>query len=393
MHLYYFCDSFFPKINSGSILSNDLINILIKNNTISVFTLKNSSVEAHEINKKIQIYRIKTIYNRNNIFLRGISEILIPFNFIFFLLFKNLKKPDGIIVYSPSIFFGIPALFLKIKYRKIKIYLILRDIFPKWYYDVNKKKKDLKYYFFKLIEITQYKIADRIGVQSHSNLKYFEKSNYFKKVEVLYNWLSPRPIIKPVYPLSFLETIKNKNVFIYAGNIGPSQNLENFFFAAKKIYEGHLNDNIFFLFIGDGYLSSYYKNFISENQIKNTLIIDHIDVKFLSFIYRFCNVGIVSLSLRHKIDNIPSKFISYCNSGLPVIALLNNKNDLIDIIEDNKIGITISKNNINLLVKKILEIDKRIKNKLYNPIKIKKFSKNLFSTDNAANQVSKFFET
>jgi hypothetical protein len=41
----------------------------------------------------------------------------------------------------------------------------------------------------------------------------------------------------------------------------------------------------------------------------------------------------------HQSHNIPGKFISYLEAGLPVVACVNSNNDLIDIMKVSKLGL------------------------------------------------------
>ena len=54
----------------------------------------------------------------------------------------DIKNYDGIISWSPSIFLG-PLIYFMKKTNNAKSYLILRDIFPEWAYDLGILKKDL----------------------------------------------------------------------------------------------------------------------------------------------------------------------------------------------------------------------------------------------------------
>ena len=137
-----------------------------------------------ETQNGIKIYRLSSPRISDiNFFRRAINEI-----FLSIFMIKALKKTDldinsfnGVIWYSPTIFFGPLIWYIKRK-SKIKSYLILRDIFPEWTLDLGLMKKSLIYYFFKAMAHFQYYVADTIGVQSESNLKYF--SNYKKKEKI-----------------------------------------------------------------------------------------------------------------------------------------------------------------------------------------------------------------
>ena len=44
------------------------------------------------------------------------------------------------------------------------------------------------------------------------------------------------------------------------------------------------------------------------------------------------------LDPRHKTHNIPDKFLTYLQAGLPVLASINPGNDLIQLIEQDRVG-------------------------------------------------------
>ncbi|WP_211160137.1 hypothetical protein [Aromatoleum aromaticum] len=54
--------------------------------------------------------------------------------------------------------------------------------------------------------------------------------------------------------------------------------------------------------------------------------------------YAQCHVGVVALDRRHKTHNIPGKFLTYMQSGLPVLANINPGNDLVDLIDSEQVG-------------------------------------------------------
>jgi hypothetical protein len=60
-------------------------------------------------------------------------------------------------------------------------------------------------------------------------------------------------------------------------------------------------------------------------------------------------VGLISLDYRHTTHNIPGKFLSYLQSGLPVIASINSGNDLVDLINSSNIGYATTSNSVQAL--------------------------------------------
>ena len=68
------------------------------------------------------------------------------------------------------------------------------------------------------------------------------------------------------------------------------------------------------------------------------LFFDEIDPAEIPGLYQQCHAGIVALDRRHKTHNIPGKFLSYMQSGLPVLASINAGNDLAALISSERVG-------------------------------------------------------
>ena len=68
------------------------------------------------------------------------------------------------------------------------------------------------------------------------------------------------------------------------------------------------------------------------------LFFDEIHPDEIPDLYAECSVGIVALDPRHKSHNIPGKFLTYMQSGLPVLASINAGNDLAAVIRAEQVG-------------------------------------------------------
>ena len=72
--------------------------------------------------------------------------------------------------------------------------------------------------------------------------------------------------------------------------------------------------------------------------LDNVVFYDEIDPTEIAGLYAQCHVGVVALDPRHKTHNIPGKFLSYMQSGLPVLASINPGNDLAELIQSEGVG-------------------------------------------------------
>ena len=230
----------FPPFNSSAAVQlNDLASAFFdKSLNLTVLVPSSELILPFEIeNKKgFQIIRLRVPKFReiSNI-RRVIAEFLMPFFMIWNLRNTGFNKYvwDGLIWYSPSIFFSPLVRSIKKKSR-CNAYLIIRDIFPDWMVDLGLMDKGLGYYFLKWIECRQYKLADTIGVQTASNLTYFKNKSFKGKLEVLHNWLKRPPVLPTSLRLDNTK-LKGRKVFIYAGNMGVAQDVGVFIDLAKKM--------------------------------------------------------------------------------------------------------------------------------------------------------------
>ncbi len=272
---------------------------------------------------------------------RTISEFFTPYFMIWSLRNCPLNdiEWDGVVWYSPSIFLTPLVKFLKNK-NNCPTYLIVRDIFPEWVVNLGLMKRGLAYWFFKLVEYSQYKVANTIGVQTDGNIKYFHKisTKFSCTIEVLQNWHAEPEVGSCSIDIASTP-LSGRKILVYAGNMGVAQDLEIFIDLANKYNK---RSDIGFLFVGRGSEKIYLEKKSKEFGLTNILFFNEINSSEIPGLYKQCHIGIISLDRRHQTHNIPGKFLTYMAAGLPVLALLNQDNDLIDIIEKNGVGFATS---------------------------------------------------
>lgn len=389
MEILIIASVFPPLKSSGAVQLYDLaLEFINQGHSVSVFTPEPSlkSPYLHKVIDGINIFYLKTpkIYGVG-LFRRTLGEFLMPFY-----MWKNIKKSnfklkivDMIVWYSPSIFLG-PLVRKVSAYCTCPNYLILRDIFPDWAVDVGVIKKGPPYFFFKLVQKYQYSIATVIGVQSPGNLIYFDKEKVKKgSIEVLHNWLSiPEWRVSNINVLSTKFT--GRKIFVYAGNMGKAQGVDIFLDLAEKFSS---RMDVGFLFVGRGTEVERLKDLSKKMQLENILFFDEINSNEIPSLYSQCSAGIISLDIRHKSHNIPGKFLSYIQNGLPVLANVNPGNDIIEIINSNKVGLAKSFSNVDELYTSATILLSEIHRGYDFSSNCRKLSCRLFSTKHAAEQI------
>ena len=288
---------------------------------------------------------------------RTLAELAMPFAML-----QNLRKSplamerwDGVVWYAPSIFHGPLVSALKGS-SGCKSYLVIRDIFPEWAVDMGLMGRGLPYRFFDAIARHQYSVADVIGVQTPGNRKYFDRwlKQPGRKLEVLQNWLDRPAQVRCSIRVD--ETaLAGRKVFVYAGNMGVAQGIDILLDLAERLSS---RTDVGFLFVGRGSDATRLKAAAQFRQLDNVVFFDEIYPDEIPDLYTQCDAGIVALDPRHKSHNIPGKFLTYMQSGLPVLANINAGNDLAQMIRDEHVGQVCETNQVDellLLTEKLLD--------------------------------------
>lgn len=254
---------------------------------------------------------------------------------------------DLIVWYSPTIFFGPLIRYLK-KRSHCPTYLILRDIFPQWAVDVGIMRRGVPFIFFDAVARFQYSVANVIGVQTEGNLCFFDRwgNNPERNVEVLPNWLGIPA--KASCPIRMTQTaFADRKVFVYAGNMGVAQGMDILLDLAELLLS---RTDVGLLFVGRGSESERLKVSAKTRKLDNVLFYDEILPEEIPDLYAQCSAGIVALDPRHKSHNIPGKFLTYMQSGLPVLANINAGNDLARMIRNERVGQVCESNQVKDLM-------------------------------------------
>lgn len=288
--------------------------------------------------EEAQVLRLKSSRNKDIGYVRRtLAELAMPFSMLRILRKSPLAKErwDGVVWYAPSIFHGPLVSALK-KSSACKSYLIVRDIFPEWAVDMGLMGRGLPYRFFDAVARYQYSVADVIGVQTPGNRQYFGRwlKQPDRQLQTLQNWLG-----KPAQAKCSIRVeqtvLAGRKVFVYAGNMGVAQGMDILLDLAEKL---HSRIDVGFLFVGRGSDAVRLKLAAQARKLDNVLFFDEIDPDEIPDLYAQCSAGIVALDPRHKSHNIPGKFLTYMQSGLPVLANINMGNDLAQMIRDERVG-------------------------------------------------------
>lgn len=388
MRIGIVADIFLPACTSAAVQLRDLsLEFARQGHDVTVLVASSDISSAWTVEKwnGVRVVRLRTPNAKVESYARrAFCEMLMPF-FMLYQLRKSsvrIDEWDGLVWYSPTIFLGPIVQALK-SASKCESYLIVRDIFPEWAVDMGLMGRGLPYQIFKAVANYQYSVADRIGIQTQGNRKYFEDSPAMGKVEVLQNWLGRAS--DRTCSISIEETsLAGRKIFVYAGNMGVAQGTGVLMEVAERL---HSRPDIGFLFVGRGVDVQRLKRDAINRGLTNILFFDEIEPDEIPALYAQCHVGLVALDPRHRTHNIPGKFLSYMQSGLPVLASINEGNDLVALIHSRRVGFACTLGTADALAVKAEELLLQLDQDRAYAHRCKALSDELFSPAAAVSQI------
>lgn len=389
-------DTYPPHRSSGAVQLRDLSREFVrKGHQLTVMLPSPDLQNPWQIEELggVRVLRLKAPRTKDIGYIRRtINEFLMPFAML-----RNLRKSplaeekwDGVAWYSPTIFLGPMVSALK-RASACRSYLIIRDIFPEWAADMGLMGRGLPYRVFKTIANYQYSVADVIGVQTPGNCSYFTEwlKGSDRRVEVLQNWLANAPATG--CSISIDQTaLAGRKIFVYAGNMGVAQGMGILLELAERLKQ---RSDIGFLFVGRGSDAQRLRAEAKQRALDNVVFFDEIDPDEIPGLYARCHVGLVALDPRHKTHNIPGKFLSYMQAGLPVLASINPGNDLVELISAEQVGRVCTDTSAESMAANALELMESLDTDSGFKGRCERLASRLFSPEVAVKQIVSALQT
>lgn len=391
MRVVLVADAYPPLRTSGAVQLRDLARqFVLSGHEITVVVASPELATNWTIEQLdgVQVLRLRTPKFKDVGYVRRtLGEFLMPF-----VMRSLLKKTpvaqerwDGVIWYSPSIFFGPLIKYLK-RENNCLAYLIIRDIFPEWAADMGLMGRGPVFQFFKWVANYQYEQADTIGIQSAGNAVYFDKwlTGPNRKLEVLHNWIGEAPLTECSIDLA-KTGFAGRKIFVYAGNMGVAQNVAVFLELAIATAA---HDDMGFVFVGRGSEFERLRAIASEKNLSNVRFFPEISPDEIPALYKQCDAGLVALDTKHRTHNIPGKFLTYMQAGLPVLAKINPGNDLEQLINSEAVGYCSTSDDVNTLQQQMADLIEDLNAEIDFRSRGQGLASRLFSSSAAVKQIA-----
>jgi glycosyltransferase involved in cell wall biosynthesis len=281
------------------------------------------------------------------------SKYLLPLTYLSFMFFSSFwviylsfrEKYNLVFVHQVSpITQTLPAIILK-KLQKIPLFLWVLDLWPEAYISGSGKSNLFVINLLNKYVRFSYRHSDKILISS----KGFEepiklKSNQHYKIQYFPNWAE-----------DFFEKIEIKKIpelpkgfkIMLAGNLGVSQNLENVMNVALKLRDTEIK----WIIIGDGSKRSWLDEFVSKNNLYNSVfVLGKFAVELMPSFYEQADLMLLSLSNEYieLKQVIPARLQSYMASAKPVLGFLDGQAG--ELIKEAKCGFVVSADDIDGMV-------------------------------------------
>ena len=297
------------------------------------------SFQEIETEQGISVLRIKTLPHHNvNYIIRGLSQLLMPLQFLKKLWHYKIK-PDAAVIYSPPLPLALVGTWLR--RSGTRTLLNIQDLFPQNAIDLKILRSPLQIKFFQALERFAYRTSDVVTVHSEGNRKMLlaQHPTLASTLKLLHNWVDVDHHSTTTNKIDFKKKwgITQKHIAVFAGVMGPSQYLYLILEIAERMQD---QSDLLFLMVGDGKEKERLQQIAAIKGLAN--------VKFEGFISRdvypdllsACSIGLVCLSPQNNTPVVPGKILGHMASGLPVAAFVHTASDAHSLIADAQCGVS-----------------------------------------------------
>jgi len=312
--------------------------------------------KRREFKLGISIVRVPLFVRRES---RAWQLVLNYFSFVFsaclfapWLLRK--KQFDIVFTYEPSpVTVAIPAIMMA-KIKKAPMFFWVQDLWPETLAATGAIKSPKILSLVGRMVKNIYHGCDYILVQSKSFIEpAIAVGAEVEKIKYFPNWAES--LYQPVQLNSNAsernEVPNDGFVVMFAGNLGTAQSLDTIMAAAEKLKD----ENIHWVFLGDGRRRVWLQNVIEEKRLDNVHLLGSHPMETMPAYFSLADVMLVTLKDDPVMaTTIPGKMQSYLACGKPIIGALNGAGA--EVINESSSGYSVASDDISGLVKAVLNM-------------------------------------
>ncbi len=249
-------------------------------------------------------------------------------------------KPDIILAPSPPLTIALCEWLLAMRYRAPFVYIV-QEVFPDILIDMGVIRSRLLIKLLLKLEAFIYSRAGRVvTITDQMRQRLLKKDVPSSKVVTIPNFVDTdelQPSSKR-NAFSLQHQIQDPFVASYAGNIGPTQSLEDFIEAAGLLQQ---DASIRFLILGDGILRDELIAKVDQLGLENVLILPYQPYALMPLIYAASDLSLVPQSTEVGATSMPSKVYRIMACARPVLAYGDPATELMKLVQEVDCGLAV----------------------------------------------------
>lgn len=180
-----------------------------------------------------------------------------------------------------------------------------------------------------------------VGSDMTSTLKARFSNKRVPKYTVINNWTDENQIVplgksnEKVNRFLRENSLQNKFIIMYSGNIGLYYDLENIIKVTDHFKD---HNEIAFVFIGEGAVKRIMIDFSEKNNIKNVHFLPYQPKEFIQYSLNAADIHLVVNQKGIKGVSVPSKIYGVMAAGKPILGVLEHGSEAQILIENSNCG-------------------------------------------------------
>lgn len=301
--------------------------------------------KRNEVISNVHVIRTSIFSRKSSLFNMALNYVSFGINASIKSLFFN-KTFDVIFSFQTSpISMVLPAIAVKYK-QKIPLFIHCLDQWPISVTTGPINDKSILYKFLFHLSKWIYNQADIITLSSKSFKEYFTNTLKIKETKGLIYWPS---YAEDIYQV---KNILKKDTFdlVFAGNIGPAQNVEMIVHAAHLLTK---YSDIQLHIVGDGLSLEICKQIASDYGLNNITFYGHHSVNEMPKFFEMADAFLITMVDNEVVNKtLPAKVQSYLLAGKPIIGAING--EVRDVIEEANCGLVCDSDDLDKFIENIL---------------------------------------
>lgn len=293
---------------------------------------KATNIPVQEDLNGISVRRLRYIQLDRSGFLGRLVNYF-SFTLMVFLNLWRVAEYKTVVVYSNPPILPWIASWAKLLFRT-KFVFVAYDLYPEVATVTNTLRQgSVICRLMEHINRCVFRRADQVVALSSEMKEYIAKHRQIspEKIAVIPNWYSDKPQqSRPRQDNHFYETVGDRFVVSYFGNMGTMQDMETILGAIRILRQ---DPNVFFLFAGHGNKMEKLKQVIQLEQLVNVRVYDFLQGQDFQDALQISDCALISLEKGATGLCVPSKTYSYMMQGLPLLAIMDPC-DIVSDIED-----------------------------------------------------------